>query len=80
VIWQVLKARTEGMGLNAAARTFDKAKNTILAWERKCIDLHQVLFLYALVHEFLELVIEGDEAYTKVGCPKTPHHKHFWCS
>ena len=23
VIWQVLKARTEGMGLNAAARTFD---------------------------------------------------------
>ena len=59
VIWQVLKARTEGMGLNAAARTFEKAKNTILAWERKCIDLHQVLFLYALVHEFLELVIEG---------------------
>ena len=55
VIWQVLKARTEGMGFNAAARTFEKAKNTILAWERKCIDLHQVLFLYALVHEFLDL-------------------------
>jgi transposase-like protein len=35
VIWQVVKARTEGMGLNAAARTFEKAKNTILAWERK---------------------------------------------
>src|SRR5437879_12524853 len=65
VIWQVVKARTEGMGLNAAARTFEKAKNTILAWERKFLDLHQVLFLYALVHEFLELVIEGDEAYTK---------------
>jgi transposase-like protein len=61
VIWQVLKARTEGMGLNAAARTFEKAKNTILAWERKFLDLHQVLFLYALVHEFLELVLEGDE-------------------
>ena len=30
VIWQVLKARTEGMGLNAAARTFEKAKNTTL--------------------------------------------------
>src|SRR5438876_8880434 len=65
VIWQVVKARTEGLGLNAAARTFEKAKNTILAWERKFLDLHQVLFLYALVHEFLELVIEGDEAYTK---------------
>lgn len=66
VIWQVVKARTEGMGLNAAARTFEKAKNTILAWERKFRDLPQVLFLYALVHEFLALVIEGDEAYTKV--------------
>jgi transposase-like protein len=53
VIWQVLKARTEGMGFNAAARTFEKAKNTILAWERKLSDLHQVLFLYALVHAFL---------------------------
>ena len=50
VIWQVVKARTEGMGLNAAARTFEKAKNTILAWERKFRDLPQVLFLYALVH------------------------------
>lgn len=66
VIWPVVKARTEGMGFNAAARTFEKAKNTILAWERKFLDLHQVLFLYAWVHEFLELVIEGDEAYTKV--------------
>jgi transposase-like protein len=100
VIWQVIKARTEGMGLNAAARTFDKSKNTIrycwrtpkcrivcvphaffegknaegtdtrkstsrtwkevgqqypiLAWESKFSDLHQVLFLYAVVHEFLE--------------------------
>jgi len=66
VIWHVLKARTEGMGLNAAARTFDKAKNTILSWERKFVDLHRVLFLYAVVHEFLASVIEGDEAYTKV--------------
>jgi len=62
VIWHVLKARTEGMGFNAAARTFDKAKNTILAWEQKFVDLQRVLFLYALVHEFLESVIEGDEA------------------
>src|SRR2546428_6365053 len=28
VIWQVIKARTNGLGLNAATRTFDKAKNT----------------------------------------------------
>ena len=52
VIWHVLKARTEGRGFHAAARTCEKAKHTILAWERKGIDLHQVLFLSALVHEF----------------------------
>jgi hypothetical protein len=52
VIWQVVKARTEGMGFNAAARTFEKAKNTILAWERTWRDLHRVLFLSAVVHEF----------------------------
>jgi hypothetical protein len=45
VIWQVVKARTEGRGLHAAARTFEKAKKTILAWERKLRALHQVLFL-----------------------------------
>ena len=53
VMWQVIKARTDGLGLHAATRTFDKAKNTILAWERKFVDLHRVLFLYTLVHEFL---------------------------
>src|SRR5437899_373367 len=78
VIWQVVKARTEGMGLNAAARTFEKAKNTILAWERKFIDLHQVLFLYALVHEFLELVLEGDEVYTKVQKNVPPDQSLGW--
>jgi hypothetical protein len=66
VLWQVVKARTEGMGVTAAARTFEKAKNTILAWESKLRDLQQVLCLYVLVHAFLAVVIEGDEAYPKV--------------
>src|SRR2546425_8277294 len=78
VIWQVLKARTEGLGFNAAARTFEKAKKTILAWERKFIDLHQVLFLYALVHEFLALVLEGDEVYTKVQKHVPPDQSLGW--
>jgi hypothetical protein len=78
VIWQVRKARTEGMGLNAAARTFEKAKNTILAWERKFVALHRVLFLYAVVHEFLASVIEGDEAYTKVQKNVPPDQSRGW--
>src|SRR5499426_3684206 len=75
---KVYGGETEGMGLNAASRTFAKAKNTILAWERKFLDLHQVLFLYALVHEFLELVIEGDEAYTKVQKNVLPEQSSGW--
>ncbi len=41
-MWRVLKARTDGMGLNAAVRTFEYAKNTILSWERKFATLHDV--------------------------------------
>ena len=78
VIWQVIKARTDGLGLNAATRTFDKAKNTILAWERKFVDLHRVLFLYTLIHEFLAVVIEGDEAYTKVYQNVPPDQSLGW--
>lgn len=78
VIWLVIKARTDGMGLNAATRTFEFAKNTILSWERKFSDLHRVLFLYTLVHEFIEVVIEGDEAYTKVHHNVPPHESSGW--
>ena len=56
-IWEVLDARTEGLGLNAAARVFKKAKTTILRWERKCAQLHQVLLVYALVHQCLPMEI-----------------------
>jgi transposase-like protein len=78
VMWQVIKARTDGLGLNAAARTFDKAKNTILAWERKFVALHRVLFLYTLVPEFLAVVIAGDEAYTKVHQNVPPDQSLGW--
>jgi len=66
LIWQVIKARTEGQGLNATARIFDVAKNTILDWEHKFGDLHKVLLIFALTSQFLKLLIEGDEVYTKV--------------
>ena len=37
-----------------------------------------MLFLYTLVHEYLELVIEGDEAYTKVHHNVSPHESAGW--
>jgi len=66
------------MGLNATVRVFKKAKNIILDWERKFAHLHQVLLLYALVHQFLQVVIEGDEAYTKVEKNVPPHESQGW--
>jgi hypothetical protein len=78
MIWIVIKARTDGMGFNAATRTFEFAKNTILSWERKFSDLHQVLFLYTLIHEFIEVIIEGDEAYSKVHHTVPPHESSGW--
>ena len=65
-IIRVLKDRVEGMGLNAAARISGYSKNTILNWERRLAALQETLFLYALVHKFIKLVIEGDELYTKI--------------
>ena len=78
VIWSVLKARTDGLGLNASVRTFGIAKNTIFDWEQRCADLKPVLFLYALIHQFLQVVIEGDEAYTKVKKNRPPDQSEGW--
>ena len=74
----MIKARTDGLGLHAATRTFDKAKTTLLAWERKFVDLHRVLLLSTLVHECLAIVREGDEAYTKVHQHVPPDQSLGW--
>ena len=65
-IWKVLKSRTEGTSLNATCRIFDIAKNTLLDWERKFSSLYHTLLIYSMTHTFIQLVIEGDEFYTKI--------------
>jgi transposase-like protein len=65
-IIQVLKARSEGIGWNATARTFRVSKKSVIDWERRLGDLKPTLMLYALLHEFIHQEIEGDELYTKV--------------
>jgi hypothetical protein len=67
LIVKVLNSRSEGMGLNAACRVFEIAKNTLLDWELRFADLKDTLMMYALMNTFLVQVIEGDELYTKVG-------------
>lgn len=75
---QVLKSRTEGQGVNATARIFNISKNTLLNWETRFTKLHKILFIYSLVHEFLKLVIEGDEIYTKVDKNVPPDQSSGW--
>ena len=77
-IIQVLKTRTEGIGLNAACRAFEIAKNTLLLWERRLADCKDVLAIYALTHTFLKQVIEGDELYTKVNRNVPPEDCEGW--
>ncbi|MBP6219166.1 MAG: hypothetical protein KA436_11320 [Oligoflexales bacterium] len=54
---------------NACARTFGVARDTLRSWELRFSSVKKSLYLYALCHDFLSQVIEGDELYT------TLHHK-----
>lgn len=77
-IWEVLNARTEEMGLNATARVFHTGKQTMNNWERRFGQLQEVLLIYALMQQFVERVIEGDEAYTKIHKNVPPHESSDW--
>jgi transposase-like protein len=63
----ILEAVNDGMGINAAGRTFHVSKNTIKRWLARLGGLKETLLLYALCHQFIQQLIEGDELYTKVG-------------
>jgi transposase-like protein/IS1 family transposase len=77
-IMQVIDALNDGMGINAAVRTFKVAKNTIYNWLERVADLKAVLLLYALCHQFLRQLVEGDELYTKVKENKAPDQSAGW--
>lgn len=77
-IIQILKARSEGMSLNATARTFQVAKKSVIDWELRLGGLKETLSLYSLVHEFIHQEIEGDELYTKVNQNVEPSLSQGW--
>ena len=78
LIIQVMKALTEGMGINAVTRVFKVSKNSLYLWQERVADLKETLLLYALCHQFLQQVIEGDEVYTKVGKNQPPEQSEGW--
>jgi len=77
-IIQILKVRSEGLGLNATARSFEVSKKSILDWEWRLAGLKPTLLLYLMMHEFVSLVVEGDELYTKVNRNTTASDSQGW--
>ena len=77
-IWSVINARTEGLSLNATCRVFGISKNSLLFWERKFSNLYRALFIYSMAHAYIQMVIEGDEFYTKVHKNVPPEESSGW--
>jgi len=74
----ILEAVNEGMGINAAGRTFHVSKNSIKRWLRRLGGLKETLLVYALCHQFVQQWVEGDELYTKVGRNKPAAESEGW--
>ena len=77
-IAQVLEAVNDGQSINAACRTFKTTKKSIKRWIERLGSLKEILLLYALCHQFLQLIVEGDELYTKVGKNRHPSESEGW--
>lgn len=52
--------------------------HSIIDWEWRLSELKPTLLLYGLLHQFLNLVIEGDELYTKVNCNRALSDSEGW--
>jgi len=74
----VLEAINDGMGLNAAGRTFHVGKNSIKRWLERLGGLKETLLLYALCHQFIQQWVEGDELYPKVEQNKPAAASEGW--
>ena len=77
-ISQVLEAINDGMGINAACRNFNTTRKSIKRWVERLGSLKEPLLLYALCHQFLQGIVEGDKLYTKVGKNKLPSKSEGW--
>ena len=64
--------------MNATCRTFHVSKNTLRSWQERLSAVKDALLLYALCHQFLHQVIEGDELYTKVNSNQPPADSTGW--
>lgn len=77
-IQQILEALNDGLSVKATCRTFHVSKNTIRSWQDRLSPVKDALLLYALCHQLLHQMIEGDELYTKVHANQPPTDSPGW--
>lgn len=70
IVGYAISARTEGMGVRAAGRTFGISHSTILGWEERFAA--QASEWSPPAQEKAEVTVEGDEVYTRVGKNLSP--------
>jgi hypothetical protein len=71
VVEAAIRARSEGLGVRAAARVVDKSHSSIQCWEGRM--LTQEAQWSATPSEGQAVTLEGDELYTKVEKNRPAH-------
>jgi transposase-like protein len=65
VVAAAVNVRTEGLGVRATGRSFEKSHSTIIRWEQRLAAQASQWSLPA--PEGSDVTLEGDEVYTRVG-------------
>jgi len=63
VVSAAINVRTEGLGVRATGRSFDKSHSTIIRWERRLAE--QVSQWSPPAPDGADITLEGDEVYTR---------------
>lgn len=66
IIWQVLKALAEGLGIRATARVFDLGPDTIKEWLRQVAE-HVEAVSHYLIHDLHLSQVQVDELWALLG-------------
>ncbi len=70
IVSAALSVRSEGLGIRATGRSFEKAHTTIIGWEERFAQQVEKWSPPAAVEA--EITVEGDEVYTRVGKNLSP--------
>ena len=78
LVVQVLSALTEGVGINAATRLDGVSKNSLSRGQARRSGVQNPCACFALTHQCLQQLLEGDALYTRVHQKVAPDESHGW--